>query len=235
MPDPELSILSTRLLAQTSIDKALAHGIRVDTVPFIDISFTKAEILQAQILPLLTQSATVVFTSSNAVKSVSRFLNDTLPDWNIYCLSTATKDAVVEVFGQQSIIGAAHDGTALAQLIVADAPVNKIVFFCGNLRRNIIPDALKQQGKAVQEVIAYETVATPQNIHQTYNGIMFFSPSAVDSFFSVNIIPEATICYAIGKTTADSLKKRVPQNPLQTCVTPSVDAITDLIINTLHA
>ncbi|PZF70807.1 uroporphyrinogen-III synthase [Taibaiella soli] len=235
MPDAELCILSTRLLAQPLIDKALAHGIRVDAVPFIDISFIEAEILQAQIQSILTQSATVVFTSSNAVKSVARFLNGTKPDWKIYCLSTATKDSVVAAFGEQSIMATADDGTALAQLIIANVSVDKVVFFCGNLRRNIIPDVLQQHGKSVTEILAYHTVATPQNIHQTYNGVVFFSPSAVDSFFSVNIIPEETICYAIGKTTADSIKKRVPQNPLQTSVTPSGEAITDLIINTLHA
>lgn len=235
MPDPELSILSTRLLAQSLIDKALAHGIRVDAVPFINISYTEAEILQPQIQPVLTQSATVVFTSSNAVKSVARFLNGTRPDWKIYCLSTATKDAVVEVFGQQPIVGTADDGTELAQLIVAAASVDNVVFFCGNLRRNIIPETLAQAGKNVQEILAYHTVATPQVIHQTYNGVVFFSPSAVDSFFSVNTIPKETICYAIGKTTADKIKKAAPQNPLQTSVTPSSEAITDLIINTLHA
>lgn len=235
MPDSELCILSTRLLAQPLIDKAMAHGIRVDAVPFIDISFTEAEILQAQIQPILTQSATVVFTSSNAVKSVARFLNGAQPDWKIYCLSTATKDAVIGAFGEHSIVATANDGTDLAQLIVANAAINDVVFFCGNLRRNIIPDVLQQQGKTVTEILAYHTVVTPQIIHQTYNGVVFFSPSAVDSFFSVNTIPKETICYAIGKTTADSIKKRAPQNPLQTSVTPSGEAITDLIINTLHA
>jgi uroporphyrinogen-III synthase len=44
-------------------------------------------------------------------------------------------------------------------------------------------------------------------IEKTYHGILFFSPSAVQSFFSNNKISDQTILFAIGNTTATEIKK----------------------------
>jgi uroporphyrinogen-III synthase len=43
-------------------------------------------------------------------------------------------------------------------------------------------------------------------IVQHYQGILFFSPSAVTSFFSKNTIDRQTILFAIGETTAGTLR-----------------------------
>ena len=40
-----------------------------------------------------------------------------------------------------------------------------------------------------------------------YFGILFFSPSAVQSFFSKNKVADKTILFAIGNTTANEIKK----------------------------
>ena len=53
----------------------------------------------------------------------------------------------------------------------------------------------------------YQTIATPHKIDKEYFGILFFSPSAVQSFFSKNKVCEKTILFAIGNTTANEIKK----------------------------
>lgn len=38
-----------------------------------------------------------------------------------------------------------------------------------------------------------------------YSGILFFSPSAVQSFFATNKVTASTVFFAIGATTADQI------------------------------
>jgi uroporphyrinogen-III synthase len=68
-----------------------------------------------------------------------------------------------------------------------------------------LPERLTRKGIFVQEVPVYETASTPQKISGDFDGIIFFSPAAVKSFFSANALQEKTILFAIGKTTADTL------------------------------
>ena len=53
----------------------------------------------------------------------------------------------------------------------------------------------------------YQTINLPHTIEQQYHGILFFSPSAVQSFFQKNKLRDATILFAIGNTTANEIKK----------------------------
>ena len=50
-------------------------------------------------------------------------------------------------------------------------------------------------------------MTVPHKISKDYAGILFFSPSAADSFFLVNKAPGKTIFFAIGETTAAAIKK----------------------------
>lgn len=67
--------------------------------------------------------------------------------------------------------------------------LRKIVFFCGNKRLQTIPEKLANNGIAVEEVIVYETIETAANIKKQYDGILFYSPSAVQSFFKKILFP----------------------------------------------
>jgi len=55
--------------------------------------------------------------------------------------------------------------------------------------------------------VVYQTLATPHKIQKDYFGVLFFSPSAVQSFFSKNKVKDRTILFAIGNTTANEIKK----------------------------
>jgi uroporphyrinogen-III synthase len=58
----------------------------------------------------------------------------------------------------------------------------------------------------VEELIVYNTIEKPQAVSKKYDGILFFSPSAVRSFFQKNKINAETILFAIGQTTARELR-----------------------------
>jgi uroporphyrinogen-III synthase len=51
----------------------------------------------------------------------------------------------------------------------------------------------------------YKTEEVPVKVSKDYNGILFFSPSAVRSFFSRNTIGDKTTPFTAGTTTANAL------------------------------
>ena len=92
-------------------------------------------------------------------------------------------------------------------MIADESDFNEVVFFCGDLRRDELPDILRSNNIEVSEIIVYQTIAVLHKIERQYNGILFFSPSAAESFFRANKLPETTLLFAIGNTTADEIKK----------------------------
>ncbi len=83
----------------------------------------------------------------------------------------------------------------------------------------------------VHEVVVYETVETPTVAADDIDAILFFSPSAVKSFFSVNQLKSGAICFAIGATTAAAVKE-YSGNKVFISEAPTQEALLDLIIKT---
>jgi uroporphyrinogen-III synthase len=92
-------------------------------------------------------------------------------------------------------------------LIAGKNHIDKAIFFCGDQRRDDLPEILRTNHVEVSEIVVYHTIAKPHKIEKSYNGILFFSPSAVGSFFTNNKISDKTILFAIGNTTANEIKK----------------------------
>ena len=83
----------------------------------------------------------------------------------------------------------------------------KSSFFCGDQRRDELPGILREHDIDVNEITVYQTLALTHKIDKHYQGILFFSPSAVESFFKNNTLPASTILFAIGNTTANAIRK----------------------------
>jgi len=202
-----ISILCTRPLNATLVDKAMHAGIDINQLSFIETEPIQSIPVQQEIEQALLQTATVVFTSMNAVEAVAFYQERTQPDWDIYCIGTTTNKLVTQHFGQEKIKGTANDAASLAELIVNDRFINEVIFFCGNQRRDELPATLGEHDIEVNEIEVYQTIPVAHKIDSVYHGILFFSPSAVDSFFKNNQLPDATILFAIGSTTANEIKK----------------------------
>ncbi len=207
MPQNNIDILCTRPLNTSLVEEAKAAGIAIDAISFIETEPIQTIEVQQEIEQALLLTATVVFTSMNAVEAVATWQNEEQPNWNIYCIGTTTNKLVQEYFGEGSIAGTANSAAELAELITEDRFIDEIIFFCGDQRRDELPAILRQNNVEVNEIIVYHTIAVPHKITKLYNGILFFSPSAVESFFSNNTITERTILFAIGNTTATAIKK----------------------------
>ena len=204
MQNNKIQILSTKMISDSLISVAGLYDICIEQAAFIETEKITTPALEKRINELYLQHVAVIFTSVNAVKAVNRLL-PTKPSWKIFCIAPTTKKSVADVFGNEPIIGTAENATHLADKIIADPSIKKLIFFCGDQRRNILHEKLKEKGIALEELVVYKTVERPQIISKYYDAILFFSPSAVKSFFSVNSIPDKTQVFAIGSTTANEV------------------------------
>ncbi len=207
MQQNNISILCTRPLPQLIVTEAMQSGIEIDVLSFIETESILSVEVQQEIEQVALQETTVIFTSMNAVDAVTVFLDGHKPAWNIYTLGTTTQKLVADYFGTDKILGAAADATKLGELIAGEAIATEVNFFCGDRRRDELPGILRNNDIEVNEIVVYHTIATPHIINKAYEGILFFSPSAVDSFFSVNKVAPHSLMFAIGRTTATSIKK----------------------------
>lgn len=202
----KISILSTRPLEKALLEAAKAKDVQIDIVSFIDTSPAQSTSLKDEVGKIIKQPTAVVFTSMNAVSSVAAYINGDKPDWNIFCIGNTTRQLAARYFGEQSINTVGNNASDLADKMITNKQIKQVVFFCGDQRREELPGKLRQNGIAVQEVIVYHTISTPHKIGKVYDGILFYSPSAVQSFFYANAVPASTVLFAIGQTTADAIK-----------------------------
>ena len=207
MQQNSISILCTRPLTAALIEEAADAGLVIDEIPFIETESILSVEVQQEIELLSTEIATVVFTSMNAVEAVTSFLDGHQPEWTIYSIGTATARLIKEYFGEERIAGTANDASALGELIAEDRFTDEVVFFCGDQRRDELPGILRQHDIEVNEIVVYQTIEVPHKISKEYFGVLFFSPSAVRSFFKLNKLDEKTIVFAIGNTTAKEVTK----------------------------
>jgi uroporphyrinogen-III synthase len=209
-----IRVLCTRPIPVELVEEAAAKGIAVDVLSFIETEPIESVEVQQEIENALILSATVVFTSMNAVEAVAEYLFDEQPDWKIYCMGNTTRQLVKKYFGEQAIQSTAENATALAEKIVENEMPEEVLFFCGDQRRDELPQLLKQQDVEVNEIVVYHTIPVPHKLSTDYTAVLFFSPSAVESFFSANKAGDKTIFFAIGNTTALAIKKHTANRVL---------------------
>ncbi|MGN7822495.1 uroporphyrinogen-III synthase [Chitinophaga sp. 22536] len=216
MPDNvKYRVLCTRPLSGNLITEAGDHGIAIGVEDFIQIKPLLNNDLAGdenmlRIFGSPNANIPLVFTSAHAVKVFADYYlhNDTFHVISnpVCCIDGNTKRVLQEELPDNPIIAAASYGKDLAAAIIALGNVNEVHFFCGNQRRDELPQSLKDAGIIVNEYVIYENNPTPAVVTGIYDGIMFFSPSAVKSFFSVNRLAPNTVCFAIGATTAAQLE-----------------------------
>lgn len=226
MDNNVIPILSTRSLNPDLINRAAEYNIIITEIPFIIIEAINSVEVQQEIEASYLLDTTVIFTSKNSVEAVGDCL-DIFPAWRIYCIGHATRDLVIAYFGEEYIAGIADYGEDLADLIIADE-VKDAVFFCGNKRRDVLPDKLTKAGINVQEITVYQNISNPTKVEEEFFGILFFSPSAVESFFKNNKMGNA-VAFAIGNTTADAISKYT-KNKIIITPSPDPELMLDLAI-----
>jgi len=192
----QVRILSTKKLSENQKQLLMSANFAVEEADFIDVVNRHFEIENINDF--------LIFTSQNAVESVLE--NEKIAEIKTrkcFCVGEKTR-ALLEQNDFEVIVSSDY-ASELASIICNQYFKSSFTFFCGNLRRDILPDSLTLAEVVFEEVAVYETVLTPHKAAENLNGILFFSPSGVQSFLKANVIRDE-ICFCIGGTTAKSLR-----------------------------
>ncbi|MDQ2751878.1 MAG: uroporphyrinogen-III synthase [Bacteroidota bacterium] len=222
----KIRLLSTRLLDENTTAKTADANIYIHSVSFIQTQSIFSDELTNHLQQLATEPLCVVFTSANAVSAVAELIQQ--PNWKIFCVSGKTKEHVIAAFGEDAILASAKNAHLLAERIIALNSVKKVVFFCGDQHLNILSQKLLEHNIVTDEIIVYTTLPTPQFIEENYDGILFFSPSAVHSFFSMNTVPIDTVFFSIGDTTTAAIQSYCT-NKIITSDWPGVESLLEQV------
>ena len=202
---------------------------RVDVMPFIKIVLNEEEAIRNRILSFAAQTHHVIFTSTNAVKAVTDVLTHP-PRWEIFCVGGETTKRAAAFFGQPAIRGHAPNAGELSEKIILEGQVKEAVFFCGNQRRDILPERLRAAGIRLEELTVYQTLLTPVKLTKNYDAVLFFSPTAVRSFFSLNSLPRQTVLFALGETTAMAIRE-LAENEIRQAPRPDKNELLQMALD----
>ena len=169
----------------------------------------------------------LIFSSQNAVESILKNIDsEQLKGRKCFCVGQKTR-TTLELHGF-TVIETADYASELASIICNQYAQESFTFLSGNLRREILPDALTLAKIKFEEIEVYKTILTPHTITSKPNGILFFSPSAVESYLKSNRIYDE-MCFCIGKTTAEPVEK-ITTN----CIIASQPSVENVIIQCIN-
>lgn len=191
----KIKILSTKKL--TEIERR-----NLSSFYLIDRDFIKIELLNFELTDISFDL--LLFPSKNAVLSVLKNeKSELLKKTQCICVGEKTKELLIE--NGFEVLDFAHYAEDLTHIITEKYSDTSFTFFCGNLRRDILPNFFKKNNLKFQEVQVYKNELSPQKMNEKFNAILFFSPSAIHSFLQENKITDE-ICFCIGTTTSEELK-----------------------------
>jgi uroporphyrinogen-III synthase len=219
------SILSTKTLTAEQRRAFIDAGIDILEEDFIEIENNTFELNNIK--------DNLIFSSQNAVLSLME-----QPDWEklktktVFCVGIKTKELLEQ--NEFKVDVYMDYASELAEIIALIYSEETFTFFSGNLRKETLPEALKNAKITFNEIEAYQTKLTPFKIsaEEKFDGILFFSPSGVESYLTHNKIKSET-CFCIGETTASALQK-ITKNII-IAENPSVEDVIESCIEKYQA
>ena len=199
-----ISILSTKTLSDEQRQAFIDAKIDLLEQDFIEIENSNFE--------LKNINENLIFSSQNAVLSLME-----QPNWekykikNVFCVGIKSKE-LLEKNGFKVDVYMDY-ASELAEIITLIYNSDSFTFFSGNLRKETLPKALKDSKIKFNEIETYKTKLAPFKIskEEKFDGILFFSPSGVESYLIDNKIKNET-CFCIGETTSEALENKKIKN-----------------------
>ncbi|WP_034918136.1 uroporphyrinogen-III synthase [Gillisia sp. CAL575] len=192
------TLLSTKILAENQKQLILNSGIGLVEYDAISIGFDNSS-LDAPI------PRNLIFTSQNGVKGFfTQYPEFQTRELNIFCVGDKTK-LEIEKNGY-SVVASADSSKELALKIVNEFSEKQFLYLCGSKRREELPKILNNKNIAIQELKVYTTSLNPKKFIRNFDGVLFFSPSGVQSYCQENDL-NSSIAFCIGETTAAEAKK----------------------------
>ena len=194
----EFTILSTKILNQTQLQTFENKSINLIHCDFIQTKPKSFEINQLH--------SYLIFTSQNAVEGVMnhQYISK-IKENPVLCVGIKTK-ALLEKNGFK-VLDCVRGAKALIEVIENQYKNESFTFFCGQNRLDTLPNYFNSNQIIWNTYEVYQTELTPVKIENEPNGILFFSPSGVESFFLKNKINPNQVAFCIGETTAETATK----------------------------
>ena len=217
----QISILSTKTLSDEQRQAFIDADFDLLEQDFIEI--------KNNIFELDKINNNLIFSSQNAVLSLMEQNGwEVLKTKTVFCVGIKTKD-LLETNGFKVDVYMDY-ASELAEIITLIYNKESYTFLSGNLRMETLPKALKSAGITFNEIEVYQTELAPFKIsdQENFDGILFFSPSAVESYLTSNKIKKE-ICFCIGSTTAKALELNKVKN-IVIAETPTIDEVVLAVI-----
>ncbi len=213
-----VNIYSTKTLSQDQ--KQLFHDKVVsESSDFVKISLNR---ISNQVLKPMPKR--VIITSKNTVEALlMNFSKEDFQFEDIYCVGRRTKRLVTQKIG--TVTHSETNSKKLAEYLAKEIPGSEVTYFCSDIRLEELPNILNSNDIKVTEVMAYETKFDAVKIKNTIEGVMFFSPSTVQSFKQEN--DADVIAYCIGETTAKEARKHFKD--VRVAKIPTVESVIELV------
>ncbi|SHI68344.1 hydroxymethylbilane synthase [Algibacter luteus] len=216
--DRKTNVFSTKKL--TEDQRLLFHEkVIAESSDFIKININR---IHPRFLKNEIQN--VIITSKNAVESLTtNYSASELQFKNIYCVGRRTKRLIENKIGK--VKHAEKNAKKLAEYLVEYMEGTETTYFCSDLRLDDLPTILSENHIKVTEVEAYSTKYDGVKIDDSVEGVMFYSPSTVESFVKSN--HDEVIAFCIGETTAKEAKKHF--NDVRVAKVPTVESVIELV------
>ena len=212
------SIYSTKKLSEFQ-KETLSSAIGIKDSDFIKIRFNRISPKEIK-----KEIENVIITSQNGVEALlNSFTKEEMNFKNIFCVGRRTKKLIENRIGK--VVKAAKNAKSLAEYLSKDLANKEVTYFCSDVRLDILPAFLKTNDIDVNEVEAYKTMLSPVKISDEFSGVLFYSPSGIESYLQKNNTDKIAFC--IGETTAKEARKYFEN--VQVANLPSVDSVLELV------
>ena len=217
-----IKIIATKELDGKLIELAATYNINLVVKPVIRIINLDNGVEVAEALKNADYDA-IVFTSKNAVKAFSEVqlkYKFKVPSKLVYAVGHETAK-FLKMLGFKAIYPARQNARALARLIRQNKDLKSVLFICGLKHRKELPEILNKHHIKVKPVAVYDTLNLNPKVNlRGVQGVLFFSPSAVKSYFFSNSDHPGITYFSIGNSTTETLQ-RFTHNRVITAREPS--------------
>ena len=214
----EFAIYSTKKLSEIQ-KKLLPETMSIKDSDFIKINFNR-------IAPKVIKNEikNVIITSKNGVEAILyNFTSDELKFKNIYCVGRRTKRLIESKIGV--VKHSEKNAQKLAEYLSKEIKGEEATYFCSDLRLDTLPTILDKNEIVATEVEAYKTRYTPAKVDDNVNGILFYSPSTVESYVQKNKTDKIAFC--IGESTSKEAKKHFDE--VKVAKLPTVESVIEMV------
>ena len=212
------AVYSTKKLSKLQ-KETLSHAIGIEDSDFIKIRFNR---ISAKVMK--NSHENVVITSQNGVEAIlNSFTKEEINFKNIFCVGRRTKKLIENRIGKVAHVS--KNALKLAEYISKETDIKQVSYFCSDLRLDVLPTYLQANDIIVNEIEAYKTMLSPVKIDDSVVGVLFYSPSGIESYLLENNTDKIAFC--IGETTAVDARKHFKN--VQVANMPDVESILELV------